>query len=58
MKSELEIKESHDLETHLNLQRDLTGSLKRISVMSSEGMLGIDTGSESESGVLEEAEWN
>lgn len=41
MKCGLEIKESQDFETHLNLRRGLTGSLERISVMSSVGMFGI-----------------
>lgn len=41
MKYLLEIKEHHDLETHLNLKRDFTGSLDKISVMAPSGSLGI-----------------
>lgn len=37
MNSWLEIMESHDLDTHLNLRRDLAGTLVRISKRSSSG---------------------
>lgn len=32
MKSGVEMRESHDLQTHLNRRRDFTGSLERISI--------------------------
>lgn len=39
--SGLNTKESQDFETRLNCKRDLTGSFKSISVMSSGGRIGI-----------------
>lgn len=39
--SGLEIIATQDFETDLNFKRDLTGSLERISVMSSGGRAGI-----------------
>lgn len=39
--SGLHIKASQDFETHLNRNRDSTGSLNKISVMSSTGKIGI-----------------
>ena len=47
MNRELKVKESQDFETHLNFRRDLTGSLRRISVMSSKGRFGRMDWSES-----------
>ena len=38
MKSGLEIKDFHDLDTHLNLMRDFAGTLVRIRVTISSGM--------------------
>lgn len=40
MNRELKVKVSQDFETHLNFNIDLTGSLRRISVMSSKGRFG------------------
>lgn len=37
----LEIKASHDFEMHLNFKRDLTGTLNRISMISSDGRVGV-----------------
>lgn len=42
MNSGLDIKDSHDLETHLNLTRDFTGSLNRIAFMTSSGRIGSE----------------
>lgn len=39
----LEIKESHDFETHLNLRSAFTGSLSKISIMISSGRFGKGT---------------
>lgn len=39
----LEIRVRYDLETHLNLARACTGSLVRISIITSFGRLGIGT---------------
>ena len=38
MNSELKIRVSHDLQTHLNRMSDFEGSLRRISVTTSGGM--------------------
>lgn len=37
----LEIRESHDFETHLNFKSDFMGSLNRISKMISDGRVAI-----------------
>lgn len=37
----LEIRESHDFETHLNFKSDFMGSRNRISKMISDGRVGI-----------------